>query len=154
MFRFGGRYPRLPTPYQGRRTLDTANQPSWFRLRGFHSLGRGFSAAFGSPSETVRRSATPHPPALVAQAFGLTFAAFSHPYLPHRNCFLFLPLLRRFNFGRSLSESGFPDPEYNEDVPLGYPWFYDRMRLPTAYRSLPRPSSPLSSQAILQTAWN
>ena len=68
--------------------------------------------------------------------FGLDCVAFTRRYWRHRIRFLFLPLLRCFNSGRSpLREAiagGFP---------FGNPWFFASVRLPTAYRSLARPSS-------------
>ena len=49
------------------------------------------------------RVRTPHGASLVAKRFGLSCALFTRRYWGHRNFFLFLPLLKCFNFGRSLS---------------------------------------------------
>ena len=67
---------------------------------------------------------------------GLGFSAFARHYLRNHFCFLFLRVLRCF------SSPGWPMamPSAWRVVPFGYPWINDCLRLPIAFRSLPRPS--------------
>lgn len=53
--------------------------------------------------------------------------------------FLFRPVLKCFNFGRSPSSF----TSIIKDVPLGHVWFNICMRFATPFPSLPGPSSPL-----------
>ena len=91
-------------------------------------------------------------PPLHRNATGLGYSEFARHYYRNRGFFLFLQVLRWFTslgsltpaygFSRGVLEvcsSGFPHSEisgYNACV-----------RLPGAYRSLPRPSSPVSAKA-------
>lgn len=93
---------------------------------------------------------TPHPLYLVDKGFGLTCSAFSRPYSPYHFCFLFLRLLRCFNSPRSLSEPCGPEcKRMSYSVIRGSKAACVSPRLIAACHDLRR----LSSQAILQTAW-
>ena len=85
------------------------------------------------------RSHTPHSRLLFARAFGLGFFLFARRYSGNPNWFLFLPLLRCFSSGGSRSSRS--DDLSHQEVLFGYPRIEDCVRLPGAYRSLPRPSS-------------
>src|SRR5689334_13565706 len=78
---------------------------------------------------------------------------FRSPLLTESLRFLFLGLLRCFTSPRFAS----PDYEFIRSilrydpewvVPFGNPWICACLRLPMAYRSLLRPSSPLSAKAF------
>ena len=87
---------------------------------------------------------TPHPPVLFALRFGLAFSPFARCYSGNHCCFLFLPVLRCFSSERSQSGN---DPgsmriiSPHEEVPLRNLRINGFVRLPAAYRCLPRPSS-------------
>ena len=84
---------------------------------------------------------TPHLHTLTRCGFSLNSAVFTRRYLRHPYWFLFLPLRRCFNSGRSPSQRGVM-PKHQE-VPFGDLRIKDSLRLPGAYRSLARPSSVL-----------
>jgi hypothetical protein len=71
---------RLPARYPTHSTRDTSNLASSFRLRDFHPLRSAIPGAFGWRSLRVRRSTTPHLPALAGQGFGLSYAVFDRLY--------------------------------------------------------------------------
>jgi hypothetical protein len=84
---------------------------------------------------------------------GLGFSAFARHYSRNHIRFLLLGLLRCFTSPRLAS----PDYEFIRSilrydpewvVPFGNPWINACLRLPMAYRSLLRPSSPLSAKAF------
>ena len=85
------------------------------------------------------RSHTPHSRQLVAGAFGLGCFLFARRYSGNPNWFLFLPLLRCFSSGGSRSSRS--GGRSRQEVLFRDPRIEDCMRLPGAYRSLPRPSS-------------
>ncbi len=74
---------------------------------------------------------------------GLGCSAFARHYLRNHSCFLFLRVLRCF------SSPGFPKarPSAWRVVPFGYLRIKGHVRLPAAFRSLPRPSSSPGAQA-------
>ena len=87
---------------------------------------------------------TPHLPTPRGGGFGLPYSPFPRRYSGNPIWFLFLRVLRRFTSPRSpplrrLAQEGW-------EVPFGDPGFKACMRLPQAYRSLPRPSSPIRAQ--------
>ena len=73
--------------------------------------------------------------------FSLGCAGFGRPYFRHLLLISFPPPTGMLRFG------GFPHLSVRlgflprREVPFGYPRIYGRMRLPGAFRSLPRPSS-------------
>ncbi len=78
------------------------------------------------------------PNTTLPEGFGLDWVAFTRSYLRHPIRFLFLPVLRCFNFRRSPLRKAIA-----RGFPLGNPEFFASVRLPQAYRSLARPSSAL-----------
>ena len=93
----------------------------------------------------VRRRLVLHPtsPTGFLVGFGLDFSLFARCYWGNPVWFLFLPLLRCFSSGgsRSLRSAAGPRRSPQQEVPLRDPRIYDCVRLPGAFRSLPRPSS-------------
>ena len=74
---------------------------------------------------------------------GLGFSPFARHYWGNHCCFLFLQVLRCFSSLRSPHDTCHDDiPSGCRVVPFGYPRITGRLRLPAAFRSLPRPSSP------------
>ena len=96
---------RIPAPNSRNSTPDTRHSPSQFRIRGCHSLARCFPADFFSLC-WARHGSKHHIALSFQQGFGLSSAAFTRRYLRYRNFFLFLPVIRCFNSGRSLSLAG------------------------------------------------
>ena len=77
---------------------------------------------------------------------GLGCSAFARHYLRNHCCFLFLRVLRCFSSPRSPLILGNTSSRYWVP-PFGNPRINGYLRLPGAYRSLSRPSSPLRAQA-------
>ena len=115
-----------------------------------------YGGAFQPTSASLGRErsgpATPHSPRLVAAGFGLGSPPFGRPYSGDPCWFLLLPLLRCFRSGGSHSvlPGGAEAPPVSrapravrprQEVPFGDPGIKGCVRLPRAYRRLPRPSS-------------
>ena len=71
---------------------------------------------------------------------GLGYSPFARHYLGNHYCFLFLRILRCFSSPRSPSITGIPHTGWV--APFGNLRILGCLRLPEAFRSLPRPSSP------------
>ena len=85
----------------------------------------------------------PYNPPLARQR-SLGSFPFARHYLGNHSYFLFLSLLRCFSSGGWLSVLLRNDtPSRYQVVPFGYLRINARVQLPEAFRSLPRPSSPL-----------
>ena len=99
-------------------------------------------------------------------ARGLGSSAFARRYSRNHCCFLFLRVLRCFSSPGwlhlvvpRLPRGGFPHsdtrgstaicaaPSARRVPPFGHPRIYGHLRLPAAFRSLSRPSSPLRAKA-------
>ena len=80
-------------------------------------------------------------PRICRNKYGLGFFPFARRYLGNRCFFLFLLLLRCFS-----SEGWLPSPDDRSStcrvVPFRYPRINSCLRIPEAFRSLPRLSSP------------
>ena len=152
------RIPRVP-PYSG----AGSNKLQGFRLRGYHPLWRALSMALhltlkfltcrevceplrpGPTTPLLQRSQTWH-------SKGLGSFPFARRYLGNHGCFLFLELLRCVTSLRCL----YPPYVFRRESPdmtregLSHSeifGFNGCLRLPEAYRSLPRPSSSSYAQA-------
>lgn len=145
--------PRDP-PYLGNGQTRLVH----FHLRGYHPLWRNFPVPLQLVSSFVTRpsfrdSSRPLPrhrsdnPHEVSHLSGLGLFPFARRYLGNRGCFVFLEVLRCFTpLGLasagyvftdgywSMTPSGLSHSEICGSMPI---W-----RLPAAYRSLSRPSSP------------
>ncbi len=120
-----------------------AELPPRLRLRGCHPLRPRTSTGVrlladgksAGPLPHISRELSPRdlvwaPPLSVAPTQGIA------------NCFLFLRVLRCFTSPRSRPLSGRPGViTPGREVPFGDPGINGCMRLPPAFRSLPRPSS-------------
>ena len=140
--------PRLPTAKPSRGTLVLGRDPSGFAYGAFTLYGGAFqpTSATGGRSpglEAQPRTPQHHIPADLSPA-GLVWAI-PLSVAPTQGIpfwFLFLPLPRCFRSGGS--RSGLRPPEavnLRQEVPFGNPGFDGRLRLPRAFRCLPRPSS-------------
>ena len=77
---------------------------------------------------------------------GLGSSAFARRYLRNHCCFLLLRVLRCFSSPRSPHVRG-DASSMHRVPPFGNPGIWGCLLLPRAYRSLPRPSSPLRAKA-------
>ena len=77
---------------------------------------------------------------------GLGYSAFARHYLRNHFCFLLLWVLRCFSSPRSPSLRN-DWPSTSRVAPFGYPGINGYLRLPRAFRSLSRPSSPPRAKA-------
>ncbi len=91
---------------------------------------------------------TPHPPTVIPWGFGLGYPPFGRPYSGDLVLISFPPPTKMFPFGGfppgTPRSPGFPGRHGLSpwrEVPFGDPGFNGCLRLPRAYRSLPRPSS-------------
>ena len=139
---------QLPTAKPSRGTLLHGTGPHGFAYGAFTLYGGPFqatSAAMGRPVGArgpSRGAATPHTPTVILWGIGLGSPPFGRPYSGDPCWFLLLPLLRCFSSGGSRPHSGAPWAIRPwQEVPFGDPGFNGCLRLPRAYRSLPRPSS-------------
>ena len=85
--------------YSGTSGISLISLP----LRDYHPLWCGIPADFGF---TFREYQSPNTTSLLSfdKRFGLPYTAFGRPYSRHRDCFLFLRVLRCFNSPRSRSQ--------------------------------------------------
>ena len=103
-----------------------------------------FSKSFHFPSITNIAVLQPRQ---CRNIIGLGYFAFARHYLRNHCCFLFLQVLRCFSSLRLLPLSMGNTPSTYWVAPFGYPRINSRLQIPAAFRSLPRPSSPLEAQA-------
>ena|GEM_PF-5278077 len=107
---------------------------------------------------------TPHPHRLIAGGFGLGSPPFGRPYSGDPILVSLPPPTKMFPFGGfplgTPRLPGFPERRGlspRQEVPFGDPGFYGCLRLPRAYRRLPRPSSaPEPSHppsGLVPTSW-
>ena len=132
------RVPPAP-PYSG-----TGSGSGTFRVRGCHPLRPAFPGAFRYAPLFLSSPALL--PRARLDARGLGSSPFARRYLGSHCCFPFLRLLRCF------SSAGWPPlsvgaPPARRVTPFGHPRINGRSRLPAAFRSLPRPSSPPGAKA-------
>jgi hypothetical protein len=137
----------FPNPCQGMVLWDS--NPSFFQF-----TPTGPSPSLASLFRLLRLSwleerldPQPHIPPKFPWKVRFGLFPFRSPLLREsRYWFLFLPLLRCFSSGGSYSLSGSATDRLSslqQEVSFRYPRIYACMRLPVAYRSLPRPSSAL-----------
>jgi hypothetical protein len=135
------------------RVTRVANQESLrsFRVRSYHALWRtvpspSANLEIGNSPAFARLTPTTPP---INRRFRLF--PFRSPLLRESHCFLFLQVLRWFtSLGSLYLAYVFSEESYG--TPYGVPSFGNPritacLRLPEAYRSLPRPSSPMRAKA-------
>ena len=145
MFSLGGQWPpasrgKTKPRYSGTRGFAAAG----YAYGAITLYGGAFQPTSASPPAAAPGPTTPHLPRVFPAGFGLGSPPFGRPYSGDPCWFLFLPLLRCFRSGgsRSGDNPGAPGPfRPRQEAPFGDPGFYGCLRLPRAYRSLPRPSS-------------
>ena len=106
------------------------------RVRAFHPLRGRFPAASPRNQSPSRLLLLPRPG---LDRGGLGCSLFARHYWGNHCCFLLLRLLRCFSSPRSPPSSGSP---LGGVAPFGHPRIKGYLRLPAAFRSLSRPSSP------------
>ena len=150
IFSLGGWSPRIPTGFHvSRSTWDTSRAALRFRLRGSHPLWPIFpDRSATAPPTLYRGPATPDP--VSRTRFGLfpvrspLLGESSFPSLPRGTEMFQFP---RFA-SRTLCIQARTSGHYPTQVPpFGHPRIDACLRLPGAYRSLPRPSSLPSAKA-------
>ena len=127
-----------------RATPDPTGPPRGSRVRGCHPLRRAFPDASTSPSRAT--SVVLLPPRRLDTA-GLGSSAFARHYLRNHSYFLLLRVLRCFSSPRSPPPFGGWRAPARRVAPFGNPRINGHLRLPAAYRSLSRPSSPPGAKA-------
>ncbi len=102
------------------------------------------------PYGTLTLCGPPFQTVPVPSAGPLASSAFARRYSRSRGCFPFLRLLRCFSSPGSPHrpvDSDGDDPRRGRVSPFGHPGIDGRSHLPRAFRSVPRPSSPLGAEA-------
>ena len=116
-----------------------------FRVRGCHPLWPRFPARSAIVLSPCRRRS--YNPARCLDTRGLGSCAFARHYWRNHCYFLFLRVLRCFSSPRSPHVSHGDRPSACRVAPFGYPGIKGYLRLPRAFRSLSRPSSPPRAKA-------
>ena len=142
--------PQLPTAKPSRGTLAVYLSPPRFSLRGYHPLRRGFPAHFGyrgSGLSSIDGLNTTSPHGYPVRIW-FELSPFRSPLLRGSLLVSLPPPTKMFPFGGFPSSTprlpGFPGCHgFNpwQEFPFGDPGFNGCLRLPQAYRRLPRPSS-------------
>ena len=139
---------QLPTAKPSRGTLGASPFPLGLHLRGYHPLRRVIPDHFGFSEEGAAGPLNPTSLLGFPSRFGLGFPPFGRPYSGDPMLVSFPPPTKMFPFGgfplgtrlKRLSRAPWIIHPWQE-VPFGDPRIYGCMRLPGAYRRLPRPSS-------------
>ena len=148
VFSLGGWSPRLPTGFHvSCGTLDTRRFPLPFAYGAVTLFGLTFQKSLAKEIHVLRVHNPEGPKTL-----GLGSFHFARRYFGNRCFFLFLRLLRCFSSPGSLHVSYFVQTRvtaHNDRrvSPFGHLRINACLRLPVAFRSLPRPSSALGAKA-------
>src|SRR5690606_6241004 len=110
--------------------------------QGSHLLRQAVPGHFGS--HAAGRGTTPHAGPTTPRAQGPRFGLlpFRSPLLRESRLISLPPGTEMFQFPGLASLIGMTDHNVRRVAPFGNPRINARVRLPRAYRSLPRPSSP------------
>ena len=127
--------------YQG-HLLWYLPDPIPFRLRGYHPLCQNFPGHFNYVLGSLCKSVYTTSLLSYHNRFSLGCYLFVRHYLGNLYWFLFHVVLRCFNSDGSTSAT-YVTEYVNIRFSFGHPGIISRVRLPRAYRSLPRPSSLL-----------
>ena len=133
--------PNFLRPIRGVVLRDSNPNPSRLHLRDFHPLRWAVPGHFNFSSEGAVGPYNPTFPHSFPCRFSLGFSLFARCYWGNTIWFLFLSLLGCFRSEGSRSISDRRRYRPRREVPLGHLRIEACMRLPGAYRSLPRPSS-------------
>ena len=119
---------------RSRATQDPRYSYTTYMYGTFTPYGRPFQNLSISYYTRYRKSYNP----AYSKIYGLGSSAFARHYSQNHYCFLILQVLRCF------SSPGSPYEYINNlwVAPFGHLRITDRVHLPVAFRSLPRPSSP------------
>jgi hypothetical protein len=139
VFSLGGWTPQFPTGLACPVVLRIPACSPRLRLRDSHPVSLAFPEPFGSARLAFCRSFNPDSRSC---RFGLFH--FRSPLLAES--FLFLRVLRCFSSPGSLALRRIP-LFAGWVSPFGHRWIITRTRLPSAFRSVPRPSSAFVAQA-------
>ncbi len=107
----------------------------------FTLFGTALQPISASQARNWRESYNSTFPVIFITRFGLPYTPFARRYSGHHYCFLLLPVLRCFVSRSSRSLSRASGVSSRQEVSFGNPGFKGCMRLPRAFRRLPRPSS-------------
>ena len=146
--------PHLPLPVKVGYSR-CGRLPPGLRLRGYHPLRPAIPGEFGCPgSGAYARIQNPTSPPGHPKRIRFGLLPFPSPVLGESRLISFPPPTRMFPFGgfAYAALSGVcPQPLSRGRVsPFGHPRIHGCMRLPAAFRSLPRPSSPPESSHPLR----
>ena len=139
--------PQLPTAKPSRGTLLHGTSPHGFAYGAVTLYGGAFqpTSATWVGSLGVEPPAvepiTPHLPTVVPWGIGLGSPPFGRPYSGDPILVSFPPPTKMLPFGGFPPLTGRRGLSPRQEVPFGDPGFDGCLRLPRAYRSLPRPSS-------------
>ena len=151
VFSLGEWSPQIPTRlHVSRGTQDAASSPVHFPLRGSHTLWLRFPAdsrnvRFGNSTYAVLQPPNASTwvwavPISLAATFGISVI-----YFPPGTEMVHFPGLAHT---RLLYSAGCSESSSRRVSPFGNPRIKACLRLPEAYRSLPRPSSPSGAKAF------
>ena len=124
-------------PYSG----FSPSYPAQLRLRGFHPLWRGIPADFGFPGEGLGRVLQLHIPSGFLHQVRFALCPFHSPLLRASLLLSFPPGTPMFRFPGFPLAAASAGVLLRQEVPFGDPGINGCMRLPRAFRRLPRPSS-------------
>jgi len=136
--------PCFPHQNQGTVLWVSGPAPPGLRLRGFHPLWRAVPGHFGFSWEGAAGPRNPTFPLTLRQGVRFGLFPFRSPLLRESRLVSLPPPTRMFPFGGFPLPAGSAPPRTSsagQEVPFRHPGIYGCMRLPRAYRSLPRPSS-------------
>ena len=148
VFSLGGWAPRIRAGFH-------VSRPTWDPGGTGHGFAHGAVTLCGAPFQRLAL-AGPGPcagPATPAdESAGLGYSAFARRYSRNHCCSPLLRVLRCFTSPGLASRpyvfrAGWRPSTGRRIAPFGNPRIKGRMRLPAAYRSLPRPSSPAAAKA-------
>ena len=143
--------PQLPPRLPAEGTRELSHTLRAYAYGAFTLYGAAFQRTSASPLGCYGKSRNTTSTLPYGKVFGLRSAAFGRPYSRHPVWFLFLRVLRCFNSPGSPSPPLRGECREGQEFPFGHPRIKGCVRLPGAYRSLPRPSSAPWTQP--STTW-
>ena len=144
VFSLGGWCRRFQTGFLRSRPTQGSGSDGILARTGLSPCAAGLPRPFRFECFSDSPALQPRTPRKVP---GLGSAPFARRYLGYHCCFLFLRVLRCFSSPRSPPRSWVPGISARWVAPFGNPRIDGHLRLPAAYRSLSRPSSPSRARA-------